>query len=232
MAEVVLIMGPSGSGKSRSIMTLDPKETFLINSLGKKLPFRGSGVMYTPYVREKNTGNMLKTNNSLRVIQALNVINKELPHIKNVVIDDNTHQSSMEFLRRINESSWNKFNDIASNMVGIVETAKNLREDLVVYILHHTRSRGDGVTEDKKTEAMTLGKLVDEKLSSYESFFTMVLLAAKEKTDDGISYCFYTADPDSTAKSPEGMFESNKIPNDLALVRKSMECYYNDEDCK
>ena len=40
MANVVLIMGKSGSGKSSSIKTLDPKETVIFNVLKKKLPFK------------------------------------------------------------------------------------------------------------------------------------------------------------------------------------------------
>ena len=34
-------MGESGTGKSTSIRNLDPKTTFIINIVGKPLPFRG-----------------------------------------------------------------------------------------------------------------------------------------------------------------------------------------------
>jgi RNase adaptor protein for sRNA GlmZ degradation len=231
MSRVVLILGESGAGKSTSIRTLDPKETFIVNSLGKDLPFKGSGKQYTYYNKDTNpSGNMVKTTSAAAVIQWLNFINQKMPHIKNVIIDDNTHQSSMEFIRRINESSWNKFNDIASNMITVVEHCKNLRDDLVVYIMHHVTETGDGIVDDKKTKAMTIGKVVNEKLSSYESFFTIVLLAKKTKSDKGsVEYFFLTQDANSTTKSPIGMFEDEKIPNDLALVRKTIVDYYDAE---
>lgn len=231
MSRAVLIIGESGAGKSTSARTLDPKETFVINSLGKDLPFKGSGKNYTYYNKETNpNGNMIKTTSGAAVMQWLNFISQKMPHIKNVIIDDNTHQSSMEYIRRINETNWNRFNDIASNMTTIVEQSKNLRDDLIVFFMHHVTVEGDGVLEEKKLKAMTIGKLVDTKLSSYESFFTIVLLAKKVKSESGVpEYFFLTQDADSTTKSPMGMFEDVKIPNDLALVRKAIVDYYDSE---
>lgn len=228
MSRAVLVLGESGAGKSTSIRTLDPKETFIINSLGKDLPFKGSGKMYTYYNKETNpTGNMVKTTSGAAVMQWLNFISQKMPHVKNVIIDDNTHQSSMEYIRRINETNWNRFNDIASNMTTIVEHSKNLRDDIIVFFMHHVTTEGDGIMEEKKTKAMTIGKLVDTKLSSYESFFTIVLLAKKVKDENGKpEYFFLTQDADSTTKSPMGMFEDEKIPNDLNLVRTSITNYY------
>ena len=46
MANCVIILGKSGTGKSTSIKTLDPKETVILNVLGKKLPFKGSNTFY------------------------------------------------------------------------------------------------------------------------------------------------------------------------------------------
>lgn len=233
MAEVILIMGPSGSGKSTSIRTLDPKETFVINTLGKRLPFRGSEKKYTLWNKDTNpTGNVVKTSNSQATLKWLDYIDKNLPHITNVIIEDNTHQSSMEYIRRIKENGWEKFNDIASNMVNVVERAKNMRDDIMVYIVHHTKEDGDGILEEKLTKAMTLGKLVDEKMSSYEAFFTIVLLAQKKSRDNSIEYVFLTQDANSTAKSPMGMFETAEIPNDLQAVRDAIKCYYNEENCE
>jgi len=229
MARLALILGESGAGKSTSIRSLNPKETFIINSLGKDLPFKGSGNLYTYFNKESNPdGNMVKTTSAGVVMQWLKFINEKMPHITNVVIDDNTHQSSMEYIRRIKESTWDKWNDIAANMIAIVEYSISLRPDLTVFILHHVTTEGDGIIEDKKIKAMTLGKLVDQKLSSYESFFTVVLLAKKAKSQDGkVEHYFLTQDADSTAKSPDGMFDTEQIPNDLQLVKDTIAKYYN-----
>lgn len=41
MANLIAIVGSSGVGKSTSIRTLNPKETFIINVASKPLPFKG-----------------------------------------------------------------------------------------------------------------------------------------------------------------------------------------------
>ena len=41
MANLIMILGESGTGKSTSIENLDPKETFIIQVVNKPLPFRG-----------------------------------------------------------------------------------------------------------------------------------------------------------------------------------------------
>lgn len=46
MANLIGIVGASGTGKSTSIRNLDPKATYVINTLNKPLPFKGSGKSY------------------------------------------------------------------------------------------------------------------------------------------------------------------------------------------
>ena len=76
---------------------------------------------------------------------------------------------------------------------------------------------------------MSYGKMLDEKLGSMEAHFTVVLRAAKESEGNEIKYVFYTKDANSTVKTPLGMFEDEKIPNDLKMVREAIDCYYNEE---
>lgn len=227
-------MGKSGGGKSTSIRTLDPKKTFIINSLGKDLPFEGSADMYTIWNKETNPeGNMIVTTNAQVVIQWLKFISEKMPHITTIVIDDNTQQSVMEYMRRIKETTWDKWNDIAANMINIAQLCTSLREDLMVFVLHHVSEVGDGILENKSQKAMTLGKLVDDKLGGYETLFTVILLAKKEPTkDDDIDYVLLTRDADSTVKTPMGMFENKKIPNDLNLVRETIFKFYNKKASK
>lgn len=232
MSKAILYIGPSGAGKTASIRTLNPASTFIVNSLKKDLPWRGSSKQYTYWNKETNPmGNMISTTQSKIVFQWLDYINNNFLHIKDVVIDDNTFLTAMELQRRSGETDWKKFNDIAQNFLDLAEKAKSLRDDLVVHILHHTmQDGGDGILEEKTFRAMSYGKLIDEKLGSQEAQFTVVLRAAKEADGDDINYVFYTRDARSSVKTPFGMFEDAKIPNDMLLVRKAVDCYYND-DC-
>ena len=91
MSKNALIIGPSGAGKTTGARTLDPKETFLFNALKKDLPWKGSAKQYT-YLK-KNTageweGNMYATSDSKVVEKFLDYIDKNMLHIKNVIIDD------------------------------------------------------------------------------------------------------------------------------------------------
>lgn len=47
MANLIAIVGSSGVGKSSSIRTLNPAETFIINVASKPLPFKGWRSKYT-----------------------------------------------------------------------------------------------------------------------------------------------------------------------------------------
>ena len=83
MASVSIILGTTGTGKSTSIRGLDPKETVIINVLGKRLPFKGSNTVYN---REKK--NLFQVESSEEIVRLIEQIDKNDPHVKNVIIDD------------------------------------------------------------------------------------------------------------------------------------------------
>ena len=52
----------------------------------------------------------------------------------------------------------------------------------------------------------------------------------RKDENDNVSFGFVTHnDGTSTAKSPEGMFEEDYIPNDLGLVAAAIDKYYGEE---
>ena len=72
-----------------------------------------------------------------------------------------------------------------------------------------------------KQKAKTIGRMLDEKLT-IEGCFDIVMHARV----DGTGHYFTTqSDGTDTAKSPEDMFEM-RIPNDLALVDRTIREYY------
>ncbi len=231
MSKSIFYIGPSGAGKTSAIRTLEPKETFIFNALAKELPWRGSAKQYTYWDKEKNpNGNMIKSSSAPEIIRWMKHISANVPHVKEIVIDDNTFVTSLELQRRKDES-WSKYDVIVQNFLDLAEASKGLRDDINVHILHHTQVVGDGILEDKTFKAMSYGKFLDEKLGTQEAQFTIVLRAAKEVDGKDINYVFYTKDAGSTAKTPFEMFEDDKIPNDLALVSRTIRCYYED-DCQ
>jgi predicted amino acid-binding ACT domain protein len=224
MSNAVLVLGKTGSGKSTSIENLDPKETFIINVVGKDLPFRGGRKRYT---EEKQ--NCFATSDHKQIIQVMNQVSKEAAHVKTLIIDDFQYVMSYEFMARAKETGYNKFTEIAEHAFNIINTAKNLREDLTVVFLTHVEENVDGLGQVSH-KIKTIGKMLDEKIT-IEGLFTVVLMAKITKNQEGaVDYVFETkGDVNTTVKSPKGMFETDTIPNDLKVVIESIEEYNNAE---
>ena len=110
--------------------------------------------------------------------------------------------------------------DMAKNFFDMLDFINTkLPNDIIVYITMHTEDD----PEMHKTKAKTIGKMIDQNLN-LEGLFTIVLRAMQ--TEDG--YKFITRDDRvSTAKSPMGMFESDKIDNDLKEVDRIIREYYD-----
>lgn len=87
-AETILILGESGCGKTSSLRNLNPKETFIISTTAKPLPWRGWKKNYTKWdTKDTNNGNLYQTSKSSNIITILKFINTKRLDIKNVVID-------------------------------------------------------------------------------------------------------------------------------------------------
>lgn len=222
----ILVLGFSGSGKSRAIKTLNPEETFLINCGKKPLPFKNSGLSYTIINSETNpSGNMITTKSYKKIHDAIDIINKEKTQITNVIIDD-THELIIdEFMRKhstIGKSTdvFSLYNGLADHFYQLIEHAKDLRDGLFIYFLHHAEQLENGRIQPK-----TIGRLLNEKID-IPSKFTIVLYAVRE-----VDQNFFLTQNDGThpAKSPEEMFPSIKIENDLQAVRDAATIYFSGE---
>ncbi len=219
MAQEILIIGQSGTGKSTSLRNLNPAETVIINPTKKNLPFKGFRTNYTVFSKENPTGNLFNIDNSTGVIQALLHIDSKMPHIKNVIIDDANYMVAFEFIKRAKEVGYNKFTDIGTGFSKVITTGKDLRDDLNFIVMMHPEVDTDALG-NKIIKAKSIGKLVDQYLN-IEGMFSMVLYTKVVKLPDnkGMDYVFVTQnDGSNTGKSPMGMFDTLEIPNDLSNV--------------
>lgn len=212
MGQKVLILGDSGTGKSASLRNFKDDEVFVINTAGKPLPFKNHFEAFTP------SFNRLTQD----VLKAMDSTNKKV-----IVVDDAQYIMSFQYMRRIKENGWDKWNDIQGDFFNIVEHAKDLPDDVVVYFLSHLQRDDEGHEKIK-----TMGKMLDEKITM-EGLFTIVL---KTVVKDG-QYFFVTQNSGlDTVKSPIGMFPSYAIDNDLKYVDTKIRNYYeigdfaNDEE--
>lgn len=225
MANCVIVMGASGTGKSTSIKGLNPTETVVFNILGKKLPFKGSAKTYN-----KENKNMFQVEDYNTLNQFLMGVDKNAPHVKNVIIDDGIYVMRKEYFKRAKESGYSKYTELAQHFQSIIQTCESLREDLnVFFMLHCEEVVSDGTIIGY--QLATVGKLLLSQYNPVECV-PMVLFSCIQYDDKGnASYGFFThrcknGAVEIPAKTPADMFGEDFIPNDLGMVVKAMNEYY------
>lgn len=225
MANIIMILGKSGTGKSTSIKGLDSKETVVINVLGKRLPFKGSNSLYN-----KENKNLFQRETYTDIISLIQNISDKATNVKNIILDDFIYVMRKEYFSRAKETGYGKYTELAQHFQQIISTCEKLRDDLTVFmILHSEDVQSDKVTTGYKVA--TVGNLVDNCYNPLE-VVPMVLYSSVKYDDKGnIEYGFYThrckeGVVEIPAKTPEEMFEEDFIPNDLGYVVKKMNEYY------
>lgn len=213
MSIATLILGPPGAGKSTSLRNLDPAKTLLIQTIKKALPFKRPGWGY--FDRETNkAGNILVTDSIPAMLKMAGKTSRKV-----IVIDDWNVALTNEFMRRSDEKTFDKFNDIGKAAWTLFNGMSQLPDDVTVYLMGHTQSDEFG-----GEKAKTIGKMVDEKFPA-ESYFATVLRAAR--VDSG-HHVFRTQNSGSdTTKAPMDMFPDGQVDNDLAEVDRLVRAYYD-----
>lgn len=200
-----MIYGKSGSGKSRSLKNFAPDEIFLINVVGKRLPFPGT-FRY-----------QMKTDSYQTITTGL----QKMP-TKTAVIDDAGYLLTNTFMKghsapKSGSSTFDLYNDIADNFWRLLMFIQSqLPEDVIVYILMHETTSDFG-----ETRLRTIGKLLDEKVC-IEGMVTICLRCMVE----GDRHFFRTqSNGMDISKSPEEMFDL-EIENDLKFVDQQIREYW------
>ena len=231
MAELIAVVGESGSGKTTSIRNLNPEETFIISTTGKRPGIQGAKKKYPTFTVDSDkqlTGNFYTASNVDNISKMLKIINTKMTNIKTVVIDDYQYVMGFEAMDRANDKGFDKFVQMAQHAYQVLKDAMNLRDDLYVVILTHSENQGDKLNPYYVIK--TQGKMLTNVIT-LEGLFTYVFFTEVSKGDDDKpSYKFKTnSDGTCTAKSPMGLFDELLIDNDLKLVIDRIK-EYNGED--
>jgi ABC-type dipeptide/oligopeptide/nickel transport system ATPase component len=231
-AETIALVGESGTGKSTALRNLNPEETFIISTTGKPLPFRAWKKKYTPLKKDSEgnwTGNYYVSSKWDAIIKILTIVNKKLPHIKQVVIDDFQYVLSYEFVDRATEVGYTKFSELAQHAMEILRYSEQMRDDCKMIFLTHSENVGDAM--NPKYVIKTVGKLLAEKVT-LEGLFTYIFFTKVTEGDDGkMKYKLVTNnDGKCLAKTPMDMFEDMEIDNDLNKILEVIDKYNNGDD--
>lgn len=211
MSLPVLVIGRSGSGKTYSLKEFKKGEVSIISVEKGRLPFKSDiQIARIPnnFWDEKTSQGQI---NAAKYAWICNAI-KTAP-TKSVVIDDSQYLLVNELFDRAYEKGYDKFVEMAAKFRNLIHFINELDDDnKIVYFLHHSEADSDG-----REKVKTIGKMLDEKLT-IEGCFDIVLYCQDHK--------FFTqSNGQSTAKTPEGMFDL-EIPNDLKAVDVTIREYY------
>ena len=152
----VLIIGKSGTGKSRSMKDCVGKDFGLIRVLNKPLPFRG-----------KLPGNVCCDYGKIKAAAK----SKQWP--KSIIIDDAGYLITGQFMDGHNTTGkgnavFSLYNQLADDFYRLVKCiADEAPEDRIVYVIMHEDTNDFGDIKPK-----TIGKLLDEKVC-LEGMFTI-----------------------------------------------------------
>ena len=214
MSIPILILGNSGTGKTRSTKSFNEHELLIVNSTGKMLSYfdKHPDMLNVPLkareVQEKTGGAL-----PLKADVIRSYLNKYHDH-KAVVIDDYGY-AMFEIYDRYKLSEEERLNNryepfdiIVRKMSQQVDALMNDGDvDRIVYIVMHADKDSDGTIKP-----LIMGRFVNEKYV-LEGMMTVTLYSEKL----GERYVFHTNNG-NPAKSPDGLFPEDMVDNDLRAI--------------
>lgn len=199
MAQLTFVLGRSGTGKSSSLRNLKKADGVgYITATGKPLPFKND----IPQFHAKNYGEL-----------AAAIKTSKAPI---VVIDDFNYFMSFEEFSKANIKGYDKFTEMAVNVVNIIELITKKDTDQRFYILAHSEQNDEGLLKLKTTGKMVSDKFVPEGLTN-QVVETAVI--------DG-EFVFKVKTDGTGIKTPLGMFNTDTIPNDLKQLDEAIVKFY------
>lgn len=220
----IMIVGPSGSGKSSSIVDLSPAETIIIDTELKGFPFKNK-----PF----DVKSVTSPDEFYKALtEAL-----AAPEKKYIVIDTLTKhiENAMNFCRTCYKGFdiWSNYN---MNIRRSVNMCKSKDKTIIVMCQDELTEimSAEGTKSSKRCAATLAGKEWDGKLEKefLIVFFTDVRKNPKFSGVEDVAnrpmlYQFLTnSDGICTAKSPAGMFDRLLVSNNLRDQLVKVEEYY------
>lgn len=200
MSQLTFILGKSGTGKSTSLRNFKKTDKIgYITATGKPLPFKND----IPQFHAKNYSELQ---------QAIRQSEAEV-----VVIDDFNFLMSFEEFSQANVKGYEKFTQMAVNVVNTIDLITKKDSDQRFYILAHSENNESGELRLKTTGRMVSDKFVPEGLTNQVVETAMV---------DG-EFIFKVRTDGLGVKTPINMFKTDTIPNDLKMLDDAIKEFYS-----
>jgi hypothetical protein len=202
MSQLTFVLGRSGTGKSTSLRNFKKADGIgYITATGKPLPF-------------KTDIGQFHAKSYAQLVAAI-----KQTDVPVVVIDDFNYFMSFEEFSQASVKGYEKFTQMAVNVVNVIDVISKKETDQRFYILAHSEQNDDGVLRLKTTGKMVSDKFVPEGLAN------QVVETAVIDRD----FVFKVRTDGTGIKTPMGMFKDDTIENDLKELDKAIVEFYKPE---
>ena len=238
----ILVLAKSGFGKTTSycgrekfgIQGLDPKETYIIQCIGRAIPNRNFTLTKSAEIKDLATGNRVQVDTVTgqerfkRVADILNAL-KNSP-FKNIVIDDFNYLGQDYYMANAMKGGWDTPKQIGYGMGLIFDAFRGFPEDKNVICLAHYEEYKDKNSDSLSYRFKSIGNMVDGYITPEGKFD--IILFGKSSFDAerkvAVKEFVKEFDGEFPAKDSIGALDElpDTIPNDLSIVVEELRKIY------
>lgn len=238
----ILVLAKSGFGKTTSwagreklgIKGLDPKETYVIQCIGRGVPNPGYKLCPSNEVKDVAKGNRIQVDNITgldrfkRVADFIELLKKS--PFKNIVIDDFNYLAQDFYMANAMKGGWDTPKQIGYGMGLIFDAMKGLPEDKNIICCAHYEEYKDKNGDSISYKFKTTGKMVDDYITP-EGKFDIILFGKQSfdaESKKPLKVFVKEFDGEFPAKDSIGVLDAldNEIPNDLSIVVDAIKEFY------
>lgn len=199
MAQLTFVLGKTGTGKSTSLRNFKKADGIgYVTATGKPLPFK----------------NDIPQRHVTSYSELMAVIDQAKAPV--IVIDDFNYFMSREEFSKASIKGYEKFTEMAVNVVNVIDAITNKKTDQRFYILAHSENNDNNELRLKTTGKMVSDKFVPEGLANQVVETAVV---------DG-QFVFKVKTDGTGIKTPMDMFETETIENDLKVLDEKIKAFY------
>lgn len=218
---LIAIIGPSGSGKSSSLENLDPNTTLIFDLERKGFPFKGSSKF--SIVPIENAGQF---NTKIAEFMAKNKVEKKY----DLLVVESFGKLS-EYILKLCQQTYSGY-DIYGNYAKMIrKTLQDIKNDHCVVAFTGIDDIVDVTGGEGASTSVRMMEVFGKELrGKIEREFLMVLFTKPLRNASGVMEYWFQVWPDgiTTTKTPKGMFDKERVPNDLRAVLDTAKKYFTE----
>lgn len=238
----ILVLAKSGFGKTTSycgreklgIKGLDPKETYVIQCIGRAIPNRNFTLTKSAELKDLATGNRVQVDSITgidrfkRVADIVNAL-KSSPY-KNVIIDDFNYLMQDFYMANAMKGGWDTPKQIGYGMGLIFDAFRGFPEDKNIICCAHYAEYKDKNGDSISYKFKTTGNMVDDYATPEGKFDIILFGKSTFDAEKKIAIKEFVKEYDGIypAKDSIGALDElpDTIPNDLSIVIEELRKIY------